>query len=170
MERLDATLHADKNPYCKEGVEMDGSMVIKFTVMGEPRGKGRPRFARRGQFVQTYTDDATVSYENLVRLSYQQQCGFHIFPKECMLEMRISCYLPIPKSASKKKQLLMEQNVLRPTKKPDFDNMVKVVCDALNKVAYADDTQIVDGMVRKFYSRQPRMVVSIKEISAQPKL
>lgn len=53
---------------------------------------------------------------------------------------------------------------IRPTKKPDWDNIGKIICDSLNGVAYRDDAQIVDSMVRKFYSETPRVVVSIREI------
>ena len=50
-------------------------MKVKFTVLGTPVGKGRPRFSRQGQFVRTYTPDKTVNYETLVRMEYEQQCG-----------------------------------------------------------------------------------------------
>lgn len=80
-----------------------------------------------------------------------------------MLDMRIVAYFPIPKSTSKKKRQLMLEGQIRPTKKPDFDNIGKIVCDALNTVAYHDDVQIVDAQVRKFYSEEPRVVVTIQE-------
>ena len=57
----------------------------------------------------------------------------------------------------------MEEGKIRPTKKPDFDNIGKIVCDSLNKRAYNDDAQVVDAQVRKFYSRNPRVVVTIQE-------
>lgn len=57
----------------------------------------------------------------------------------------------------------MLDHKIRPTKKPDFDNIGKVICDALNKIAYRDDSQIVDAQVRKFYSDRPRVVVTIME-------
>ena len=136
-------------------------MKVKFTILGEPAGKGRPRFTREGR---TYTPEKTVSYENLVKLEYEQQCANHKFPDGAQLDVRIIAYYQIPKSTSKKKAKLMEDGKIRPTKKPDFDNIGKIVCDSLNKRAYKDDAQIVDAQVRKFYSRNPRVVVIIQEV------
>ena len=59
---------------------------------------------------------------------------------------------------------MMKEKVLRPIKKPDMDNVVKVIADSLNGVAYRDDTQIVDQMCRKFYSDEPRVEVIIRQI------
>ena len=139
-------------------------MEVKFTVPGEPKGKGRPKFARRGQYVQTYTPDATTNYENLVKLEYERQCGRISFPKDAQLDMRIMAYFSIPKSKSKKAKQLMKDKVIRPTKKPDMDNIVKIIADGLNGIAYHDDSQIVDTAVRKFYSENPRVVVTISEV------
>ena len=69
----------------------------------------------------------------------------------------------VPKSASKKKAQLMRERKIRPMKKPDFDNIGKIVCDSLNDIAYHDDAQIVDAQVRKFFSDDPRVVVTIQE-------
>lgn len=139
-------------------------MKVTFTIPGEPKGKGRPRFARAGSYVKTYTPDETASYENLVRIEYERQCR-NTFPDDAMLDMRIIAYYSIPKSAGKKKRLKMLDNLIRPTKKPDMDNIMKVIADSLNHIAYKDDTQIVDAQVRKFYSEKPRVVVMIREIS-----
>lgn len=136
---------------------------IKFTILGEPQGKGRPRFQKAGQYVRTYTPDKTVAYENLVKLEYRRQCGDYKFEKEQQLDVRIAAYYSIPKSASKKKRSQMLANELRPTKKPDVDNVVKVVLDSLNQIAYHDDVQVVDCQLRKFYGENPRVVVVIKE-------
>ena len=138
-------------------------MTVKFMILGEPQGKGRPRFAKVGNYVRTYTPDATASYENLVKLEYRRQCKDYRFEKEIPLDVRITAYYPIPKSASKKKRADMEAFRLRPMKKPDTDNVVKVVLDSLNQIAYNDDVQVVDLQVRKFYSENPRVVVSIRE-------
>lgn len=132
----------------------------KFTIPGEPQGKGRPRFVGTGR--KPITPEKTAVYENLVKLEYQRQCHGIKFPDESMIDMRITAYYEIPKSASKKKRTAMLNHKIRPTKKPDIDNVFKVVADSLNGLAYHDDSQIVDGMVRKFYSDEPRVVVTIQ--------
>ena len=53
---------------------------------------------------------------------------------------------------------------IRPVVKPDLDNVAKLICDALNGLAWHDDNAIVDMQVRKFYSTQPRVEVIIKAI------
>lgn len=139
-------------------------MKVSFTVLGEPQGKGRPRFSKVGNYVRTYTPDKTVAYENLVKLEYESQCRGKRFADDERLDMRIFAYYGVPSSASKKKKEMMMDGVIRPAKKPDMDNVVKVIADSLNNVAYKDDTQIVDAMVRKFYSDTPRVKVTIQSV------
>lgn len=103
------------------------------------------------------------AYENLVRLEYRRQCNDFKFPKDTPLDVRITAYYGIPKSVSKKRAQLMRERKIRPMKKPDFDNIGKIVCDSLNDIAYHDDAQIVDAQVRKFFSDDPRVVVTIQE-------
>jgi len=137
-------------------------MQIQFTVLGEPQGKGRPKTVRlkTGQS-HTYTPDKTVVYENLIVTEFRRQCGAARFPDREELDMHITAYYTIPASASHKKQRMMESGEIRPIKKPDMDNVLKVVADALNAVAYRDDTQVVGCQLRKYYSRQPRIEVLI---------
>lgn len=143
-------------------------MKVKFTVLGEPTGKGRPRFRSAGNFVQTYTPDKTVSYENLIKMEYRRQCHDFKFENTDQLDVRITAYYGIPKSKPKKTQKLMEEHILRPLKKPDADNVIKAVLDSLNNIAYHDDTQVVDLQIRRFYSRDPRLVVTIQEAKVSP--
>lgn len=138
-------------------------MRAKFCIHGDPQGKGRPRFSIVCGHVHTRTPDETVLYENLVKTEYRQQVGVK-FPDDAMLDVRIFAYYPIPKSASKRKRQAMLEKKIRPTKKPDWDNVGKVICDSLNGIAYRDDAQVVDSMVRKFYSEDPKVVVTIEEI------
>jgi Holliday junction resolvase RusA-like endonuclease len=134
--------------------------MVKFTVLGEPKGKGRPRMTARGR---TYTPKDTVQYENLVRIEYRRQCGDFKFQDGTPLDARITAYFSIPQSVSKKKRQMMMEHKVRPTKKPDVDNVAKVVLDSINGVAYHDDAQVVDCQVRKFYSDNPRIVVTLQE-------
>lgn len=141
-------------------------MKAKFYILGEPQGKGRPRVEthKNGKTV-TRTPERTVYYENLIKTEYRAQCGGK-FNDDAMLDVRIFAYFAIPKSTSKKKRQAMLDGKIRPTKKPDFDNIGKVVCDSLNGIAYRDDAQVVDSMVRKFYSDTPRVVVTISDIES----
>ena len=141
----------------------DYQKKVRFTVLGEPQGKGRPRFRNTGKFVQPYTPDKTASYENLIKIEYRRQCGDFKFDHDTPLDVRITSYYGIPKSKPKKTQKLMEERKLRPLKKADADNVIKVYLDALNKLAYHDDVQVVDLQIRRFYSRDPRVVVTLQE-------
>lgn len=136
------------------------AMKVKFTILGEPKGKQRPRVTRAGV---AYTPKDTVQYENLVRVEYRRQCNDYRFPDDSPLDLRITAYYGIPKSASKKKRQQMADFQIRPLKKSDWDNIGKIIADSLNEVAYRDDVQIVDAQVRKFYSNRPRVVVTIQD-------
>lgn len=140
-------------------------MLISFTVLGEPQGKGRPRFSRpaNGKVI-THTPEKTVLYENLVVTEYRAQTKSARFADDAMLRISVNAYYGIPSRVSKKKRADMMSGIIRPTKKPDTDNVLKVVCDSLNKVAYRDDAQIVAARISKFYSDRPRIEVSIQNI------
>lgn len=138
--------------------------VIRFSVPGQPYGKQRPKFARVGNYVKTYTPDETVSYENLVKMMFREAAKGKMFSEGSMLDVRIIAYYEIPKSTSRKKRRAMLEHKIRPAKKPDWDNIGKIICDSLNKVAYHDDSAVVDAQVRKFYSEQPRVDVTIRAI------
>lgn len=137
----------------------EGRSVILFAVPGQPRGKGRPRFARRGAHVTTYTDDQTAAYENLVALAYKAAGGQ--YRADAPIEVEIVAHYKIPKSASKRKRQAMIDGAIRPQTKPDIDNVVKGVLDGLNGVAYADDKQVTKLAIEKWYSDEPRLLVSV---------
>ena len=137
---------------------------IDFMVEGEPKGKERPRFANNGQRLSVYTPDKTTTYENQIKIAYYEQCGNVKFPEDSQLELFVKAYYKIPKSASKKKKAAMLSEQIRPTKKPDGDNILKVVADALNGVCYKDDKNLVSMSVEKFYSDMPRIEVVVQEV------
>lgn len=141
---------------------------ISFTVPGEPRGKARPKVTRtKAGKSLTYTPDKTVAYEELVRQRYLQAAGGERFPDGVPLAMFVRAFHGIPKSTSKRKRAEIAAGVCRPTKKPDFDNVFKILCDALNGIAYADDAQIVQASIRKSYTPcDPHVEVSIHAIQA----
>ena len=147
-------------------------MKIKFTVLGVPQGKARARTVTHGKggkplpHAVSYTPDNTALYENLIVIEYRRQAGTARFSDDDFIDLRILAYYPIPASASKKKKKQMQDGDIRPTVKPDWDNVGKVVADALNKIAYRDDSHIVDAQVRKFYSDQPRIEVILQSANS----
>ena len=145
-------------------VEGEAMKSIRFSIPGQPMGKQRPRVVHNGSFSQAFTPKETVSYENLVRVMYREAAKGKRFADEDMLDVRVIAYYSIPKSTSKKKRKMMLEHKIRPGKKPDWDNIGKIICDSLNTVAYSDDSSIVDAQVRKFYSENPRVDVTIRRI------
>lgn len=128
-----------------------------FKIPGPPQGKAR---ARTGKGFG-YTPEKTVLYENLIKQEFLANCKQRWFNKE-PLEVMITAFYPIPKSTTKKDRTLIAEGKLFPTKKPDADNIAKVVCDALNGIAYADDTQIIRLVVNKRYTQmEPNVIVYI---------
>ena len=135
-----------------------------FTVYGEPVGKGRPKFSTFGGRPTAYTPAKTVNYENLVRLSYQQEYGGQTIEKDIPIRVEIDAFFPIPKATSKKRYNMMLEGKIRHTKKCDADNLAKAICDALNGIAYYDDSQVCELLVRKYYSPSPCVTVRIMEV------
>ena len=123
---------------------------MEFIVEGEPQGKARPRFSRKSGTV--YTPAKTAKYEKEIRQAYIA-VGGKLIPEGSYAVVTVDAYFKIPKSYTKRKRLDCEQNINRPDKKPDIDNVLKVVLDALNKVAYEDDKQVIEVICRKWYSR-----------------
>lgn len=133
-------------------------MQYTITIPGKPRGKGRPRFSRATG--RTYTDDATAVYENLVKTIWMTVVGKRL---DGELAVGIEAHYAIPTSKPKKIQAAMRDGFVRPTTKPDIDNVIKAVLDGLNGVAYADDSQVVEISASKCYSDDPRVVVIVKD-------
>ena len=79
------------------------------------------------------------------------------------LKIEILACFSIPKSYSKKKMLMINNGELFPTKKPDCDNIIKIVLDSLNKIAYDDDKQVVEVTLKKVYSDVEKLVILIQE-------
>lgn len=138
-------------------------MTIEFTVPGTPVGKGRPRFARRGNFVSTYTPAPTASYENLVKM----QAALAMLDRPLILgpvQVQIHLYVTPPASWSQKKQGEAIKGTVYPTSKPDIDNTLKCLADACNTIVWKDDKQIVDLHVWKRYADTARAVVRVLEL------
>lgn len=136
--------------------------MIQFTIMTEPVAQGRPRASTVHGKVRMYDPKKSRDFKRYVSAIAAKFAPASLLEGPLQLEVKV--YKPSLKSFSKKKALAAEEGLLRPTTKPDVDNYVKGVKDALNKVIWHDDSQVVDLKVSKWYSEKPRVEVFIKEI------
>jgi Holliday junction resolvase RusA-like endonuclease len=131
---------------------------FELVLAGDPVGKGRPRFSRASGHV--YTPEKSARFEE--RLAWAAQSVWQGKPlMDGQIIMFINAYFSIPVSKPKDWKIRAMAGIVRPVKKPDIDNIVKGVADALNKVVYVDDTQIVMVKAAKFYSDKPRIEIQI---------
>lgn len=135
-------------------------MIYEFEIPGKITGKGRPRV--NTQTAIAYTPAKTKEYEELVKqyfiLKYRR-----INPLEGRIKIEMKAYFSIPKNTTKKQKEEMLNNYISPTKKPDIDNIVKIILDSLNKLAFKDDNQITKLEVEKLYAEEEKVYVKIKE-------
>ena len=137
--------------------------MIAFTVPGPPQGKARARTVYNPKLKRSisYTPDNTVLYENLIKTRYLEVTDKKYENKEA-LHVSITAFFEPPKSTSKKRREIMLAGYEKPCKKPDIDNIAKVILDSLNDIAYHDDTQVVSLCVAKKYAETPRVEVEIQ--------
>ena len=133
---------------------------LTFTIPGQPVAKGRPKFARQGGFVRAYTPEKTVAYETLVKLAAGEAMA-GAAPMQGPLALLLLLYVQIPKSTTKRDRAAIEAGRFLPTKKPDIDNVLKAITDAMNGIVYLDDAQIVTVTVTKIYADTPRAEVRV---------
>lgn len=138
-----------------------GEASVYIHVPGSPRGKGRPRFTRGGI---AFTDAKTRNSEAFIKLvASEAMAGRKLL--EGPLRATLLAYFDVPKSMPKRDRPSALDGSLRPTKKPDADNILKLI-DALNGVVFKDDSQIVEASIRKFYAETPRLEIYIVPMGA----
>lgn len=146
-----------------------GDPLVMVLLPGAPRGKGRPRFRIvkpkfKPQFVTVYTDRETEDYENALKavgVDAMAASSLVSDPFDGPLTVFVEAFVPIPESWSLKKKAAAAAGDIFPTSKPDGDNYAKCVGDALNKVVWQDDSQIIMWQILKLYSDFPRLRVSV---------
>ena len=136
--------------------------VFIIRIPGEMRGKGRPKFSTRGGFARAYTPAATVNMEAWVKHCAVEQIGTAPLLGAVSLHMEIG--VPVPASWSKKKRAEALALAIYPTSKPDLDNCIKLVGDALNGIVWADDKQIVRCSCVKRYAETAQTVITVAEV------
>lgn len=135
-------------------------MIYEFEVPGKIVGKGRPRINTNTGI--TYTPTTTKDYETLIQQYFLIKYPRYI-PIKDRVKVEIVAYMGIPKSTPKKEIEKMLDNTISPTKKPDIDNIVKAILDALNKFAYYDDNLVCKIDVEKKYNATEKIYIKVEE-------
>lgn len=142
-----------------------------FTVPGRPRGKARHRSSARivqqdgvpRAVVHQHSDPRTVAAEREIAALYLQATDERR-PLAGPVRLTVTAVFPIPQSFRGELRDACLRGLVPCISKPDRDNIEKLVCDALNGLAWVDDSQIVDGPVVKRYGSPPRLEVTVEEV------
>lgn len=135
----------------------------KFRVPGKPVGKERPRYSKfTGGF---YTPTKTKDFERLVGF-YAKQCMMKSGKKLTSLAVgvNLTIFHKVPSSYAKQRKSDALENIQRPIKTPDTDNVLKCVMDGMESVVYENDNQVVENVIKRFYSSDWGIEVEFYEI------
>lgn len=128
-----------------------------ITIAGKPFGKQRPRFRRKTG--TAFTPKETVRFEDAVRalgaLHFKRPIEGPV-----RIEVIASFAPPASWSQAKRKAWLGRHH----TQRPDADNIVKAITDALNRIAFADDAQIAEVYARKVWGALDQTTVYVSAI------
>lgn len=164
--------------------------AVLIVLEGEPRGKGRPRFAKVGGFVRVFTDEATKQYELEIQMEVAQALygramaesiwGLRKLPSNEMFmvlqfvprftgPVRVDLEIrhTIRPSWNKAKKAGVADGTIEATIKPDLDNVAKIWFDAFNGCMWVDDTQVVEMSARKVFSESPGVTVIVTPLDLQ---
>lgn len=135
--------------------------VLKIEIPGVIQPQERPRFSRRGKGVVTHDAPKSRDFKDFVKLVAWQNKPSELITEP--IKLKADIYLMPPKKyQTGPKRALIASGELRPTTKPDLDNLIKGIKDGMSKVIWHDDAQIVEMTVCKYYSEQPRAEVTIE--------
>ena len=134
----------------------------EFKIPGKAQAKQRPRMGRSGV---VYTPKETLVYENYVKMCYSDYAKqFGWLPYENQVRAEIEVLVAVPKSDSKTKKKAKIEGMIRPAVKPDCDNLAKSILDSLNGLAYRDDKQVVELVVKKYYAENAEVKIKLSEV------
>jgi len=125
--------------------------MISFTVYIAPVAKARPRVSMRNGRAFAYTPKKSADYESTIAAHCPNS------PLQGPIALDLQFGIPIPASWSKRKKADAVANIVRPTSRPDIDNYIKAVMDAVNGLAYHDDAQVVSLFAKLVYSESPHV-------------
>lgn len=139
-----------------------GPLIIAFLVPGPPVPWARA--ARKGKG-HSFTPPRQAQYKQDVQWMARAAMKGRP-PLQGPVALDIEFALPVPLSYSKAKRQACLEGDLFPTGKPDVDNLAKIIKDALNTIAYVDDSQVVGLKLKKYYSATPGAALAVATVPA----
>ncbi|MUT66031.1 RusA family crossover junction endodeoxyribonuclease [Paenibacillus sp. NEAU-GSW1] len=133
---------------------------MQLTVNIAPMGC--VRMTRRGKWTNAYAQ-RYLAYKNTIAWAAREKVKK---PIESPVTVKLTFYFPIPPSWPKWKKQEAREGRIRPTVKPDIDNIVKGCFDGMNAIVWKDDNQVVEESSSKWYSDHPRIEIEVLEVSA----
>ena len=130
--------------------------TVKYVIHLVPKASPRPRKSLNGHFYVNGAADNKRFFKNF----YKETLNIPIIDTPC--KFYCDCYLPTPNDMSLVNQVLAELGLIRPLKKPDFDNLAKTYSDMTQGILLFDDALIIEGISRKWYSCKPRIEITFK--------
>jgi len=124
-----------------------------IVIPGQPKAKGRPRFARG----RVFTPASTLQYERLIAAAARQVISE---PIEVNVQVDIIAVYQVPKSWAKALQESARRGDIMPTR-PDIDNVIKICLDGMNEAAYLDDQQVHMISAEKRYGDLARVEIRL---------
>jgi Holliday junction resolvase RusA-like endonuclease len=131
--------------------------VILFEIHGDPVPQKQTRFCKQGDSIRAYDP----SNRDKEMIQWQIKAFAPVEPLSCPVSLDITFFLPIPKSTSAAKKRQMLNQIILPICKPDVDNLAYILTNAMKKMFYKDDSQVVCQTVRKFYGSEPKTIIKV---------
>ena len=127
---------------------------ISYTIYLLPKATPRPRSGKNGIFYVKGAKDNKKFFQN-----YLIDQEIELIKTPC--KFKCTCYFPIPNSMNNIEKIAAEMGLIRPISKPDWDNVAKAYCDMIQNLLIYDDSLIVEGTSKKFYSIKPRIEITL---------
>jgi Holliday junction resolvase RusA-like endonuclease len=136
---------------------------IRIVLLGEPVAMARARITKNGNFTPAKQRNTMAALRiEAQRAMHNSNYGLAVFDEPLRMDLRAE--FAIPKRMHKQDQPLAMSGNIRPAKRPDIDNLYKLAADALNGVVYRDDALIVEANIRKVYSGEPKIVITVQPV------
>lgn len=138
-------------------------MKLKFIVDGKAQAKQSFKVGVVHGFAKKYTPTEFTEYSNWVKISFKMMHPTHDWKTfiDKQLAVKITVNSEVPKSYSKKKAAMCLAGEIRPTSKPDCDNIAKNILDAMTGVVYPDDKQVVSLLVQKQFAERSFVEITV---------